>query len=476
MMVFNSVSFAIFFPIAVLVYFILPPSKEFYRKLWLLLCSYYFYMSQGAGYALLILAVTLVSFIAAFGVHKRKGILAAALIIEFSVLFFFKYFNFFCESFSIKTGLDILLPVGISFYIFKSVSYMIDVFRGTIEPERDFLKYALYVSFFPELLAGPISRAPSVMPQFDEVHYFEYERVRHGLFRMLWGYFVKLVIASRLSILVDLVYSNVDYADGLQLFTASAVYAIQIYCDFMSYSEIALGAGEILGIRLHENFRQPFLAESLSDLWRRWHMSLMSWFKDYLYIPLGGSRKGKARKYLNILIVFTLSGLWHGAAVTFIIWGFLSGLLQVLGEITLPLRKKLIDMVPVKNAFTSAVHGLYKRVATFLLFLLTVIFFRADTLPEALTILRKIFTDITPSVIRSFDPGALGLGTVNLGIAVIMVAVLLITDILKEKTGDVFSFVTAKAWYVRWGVYFFLTLSIIFSANIGAAKFIYFDF
>ncbi len=475
-MIFNSVSFAVFFPIAVLIYFILPAKTGKARRIWLLLCSYYFYMTQGAGYVLLLLLATLITYTAAFWVYKNRFFLTLSFVLELSLLFFFKYFNFFCDSFGIKTGIDILLPVGISFYIFKSLSYIADVFRGECKPERDFVKYALFVSFFPELLAGPISRAPSVLPQFDEEHTFEYERVRHGLLRMLWGYFVKLVIASRLSIMVDLVFSNVDYADGLELLVAALSFSVQIYCDFMSYSEIALGAGEIFGIRLHENFRQPFLAISLSDAWRRWHMSLMHWFKDYLYIPLGGSRKGKLRKYLNILIVFTLSGLWHGAAFTYIVWGFLSGLLQVMGEITYDLRSRLLSAFPVKNVFTAKVHSYYMRIMTYLLFSFTAVFFRSESVPKAVKIIEKIFTDINISVIQSFDITSLGLGTFNLCIAFAMVILLFITDIIKEKKGDIYSLICGSAWYIRWAVYFFLTLSIIFSANIGAAKFIYFEF
>ena len=474
-MIFNSVSFAIFFPVAVLVYFLLPPGRVLYRKIWLLLCSYFFYICGGPGYAWLLFAVTLVSFLSGFFLKGRKLLIIFSVTLELALLFFFKYFNFFCDSFNIKTELNILLPVGISFYIFKSLSYMIDVYSGKISTEKDFIKYALYISFFPEILAGPISR-PEMMPQFDEVHTFDYERIRHGLLRMLWGYFVKLTIAARLSILVDLVFSNAAYADALQLLTAVFDFSIQVYCDFMSYSEIAIGAGEVLGITCHENFRQPFLADSLSDTWRRWHMSLMHWFKDYLYIPLGGSRKGKLRKYLNILIVFTLSGLWHGAAFTFIAWGFLSGLLQVLGEITLSLREKLLSFFPVHNNVTRRIHGIYKRVMTFTLFTFTATFFRAASLDEAIAVLSGIFTGFDLSLFASFDHGSLGLGTFNLCISIVLVILLFAVDIIREKKGDVFSLVTSWKWPARWAVYFFLTLTILESAGLGAQKFIYFDF
>lgn len=475
-MVFTSVSFGIFFPIAVIIYFILPQDKKRLRLMWLLASSYYFYMCGGVEYAALLLLSTVITYLGALCIKGRKAVFVITLILNFFILFLFKYFNFFCETFDIEPGFKILLPVGISFYIFKSAGYLIDVYRGVIEPERDFMRYALFVSFFPELLSGPISRAPKVLPQFDEVHTFDYDRIRNGLFRMLWGYFLKLVIVSRLSILDDLVFDNYASANAWQLLIASAVFSIEIYCDFMSYSEIAIGAGQVIGIELAENFRQPFLAGSLSDLWRRWHMSLMSWFKDYLYIPLGGSRKGVVRKYLNILIVFTVSGLWHGAAFTYILWGFLSGLLQVIGDATSGIRRKALDLIPVKGKFGESVHFAYSRIMTFILFTFTVIFFRSPDIPTAFTVIGKIFTGLTPGVIMSTDVRKLGLGTLNLCIAVFMVIILIIADILKEKTGETIVFITKKAWYVRWAVYFFFTCSILLSANIGAAKFIYFEF
>lgn len=475
-MVFTSISFGIFFPIAVIIYFILPSDKKRLRLLWLLIASYYFYMCGGPEYAALLMLSTIITYVGALFLRGRKAVFFLTLILNFAILFFFKYFNFFCDSFGIDSGIKILLPVGISFYIFKSASYLIDVYRGAYEPERDLIRYALYVSFFPEILSGPISRAPEVLPQFDEVHTFDYERIRDGLFRMLWGYFLKLVIVARLSILVDLVFDNYSSANACQLLIGALVFPINIYCDFMSYSEIAIGAGKIMGIELSENFRQPFLARSLSEVWRRWHMSLMSWFKDYLYIPLGGSRKGIVRKYLNILIVFTVSGLWHGAAFTYVLWGFLSGLLQVIGEITAGVRKKVLSLVPVKGSIAVGIHLVYSRIMTFLLFSFTAVFFRSPDIPTAFTIISKIFTGLTPAVVMSTDVRELGLGTLNLCIAVFMVLVLLIAGILKERSNDTILFVTKKAWYVRWAVYFFLVSTILLSANIGASKFIYFDF
>ncbi len=467
-MIFNSVSFGIFFPLAVIIYFLIPASVPRLRIAWLTLAGYYFYMCQGAAYAPLLLFTTLITYFFALFLKKNRVLLVLSLVCTLSILFVFK-----CSTW---TGFNLLLPVGISFYVFKTVSYLIDVYRGDLEAERDFLRYALYVSFFPEILSGPISRAPSMLPQFNEVHTFDYVRIRDGLFRMLWGYFVKLVIASRLAIPVDLIFGNTDAATGIELFIASVLYSLQIYCDFMSYSEIAIGAAKVLGIETAENFKQPFFADTLSGLWRRWHMSLMTWFKDYLYIPLGGSRKGVFRKYLNILIVFTLSGFWHGAAFHYILWGFLSGLLQVLGEMTRAPRKAVSDAVPFKGPAASCLHSVYSRVATFLLFTFTVIFFRSPDVKTALLVIEKIFTSSGAAALSSFNPFNLGLGTFNLLITLFLLLMLFLMDLLKERSGESVSVITGMNVYIRWAVYFFLSCSIILSANIGAQKFIYFEF
>ncbi len=475
-MIFNSVSFGIFFPIAVIIYFLIPSGSKRGRIIWLLLSSLYFYLCQGAPYVFLLLISIGITYTGALFLKGKKWVFVPVLVLNLSILFIFKYFGFFTGIFGIKTGFDLLLPVGISFYIFKSTAYLIDVYRGDIPAERDLLKYSLFVSFFPEILSGPISRAPSLLPQFDEPHDFDYERIRAGLLRMLWGYFIKLAIASRLSIAVDLIYNNAYSASGIELLFGSLLYSVQVYCDFMGYSEIAIGAGQVIGITLSENFNRPFLAPTLADLWRRWHMSLMSWFKDYLYIPLGGNRKGTVRKYINILIVFTLSGLWHGAAFHYVLWGFLSGLLQVIGSITSGIRKAAADLFPVKNAFTDWVHAVYKRVAVFLLFTFTVVFFRAPDVKTAFDIIVKIFTDCGPASISAFNPFKLGLGTFSLFLTFGYLLCLLIAGLVEEKEGGNITLITKKNVILRWGVYFFLTCSIIASANIGAEKFIYFEF
>ena len=221
----------------------------------------------------------------------------------------------------IQPAFDVVLPVGISFYTFQALSYTVDVYRKDIYAEKNILKYALFVSFFPQLVAGPIERSKNLLIQFNKEHHFDYNRVKNGLLLMLWGFFMKLVIADRVAMVVDQVYNNYTQYAGFEIAIATVFFAIQIYCDFGSYSNIAIGAAQVMGFTLMENFRQPYFSKSVAEFWRRWHISLSSWFRDYLYIPLGGNRKGKVLKYINLMIVFLTSGLWHGASWHFVVWG-----------------------------------------------------------------------------------------------------------------------------------------------------------
>ena len=479
-MIFNSISFAVFFPVITLVYFIIPKRMN---NLWLLLISYFYYMAQGPEFSLLLLASTVITWLGGLALGKcRASSFQAKLtcgiivLLNLSALIFFKYYNFICETIGTKPSLNVMLPIGISFYIFQVIGYMVDVYRGKVKPERSFLTYALFVSFFPQILAGPIGRAGELIPQFSARRNFDYARVRHGLFRMLWGFFMKLVISSRLAIVTDLIYGNYTSCTGYQMVLGTFAYAFQIYCDFASYSTIAIGAAEVLGITLRENFRQPFFARSCKELWRRWHISLNSWFTDYLYIPLGGSRVSKFRKYLNVLIVFSCSGLWHGAAWTYVLWGFLSGLFQILGEITAPIRNIVTKAFVFKSKIAESLHHAAQIIITFLLFCASLVFFKATSIDAAFSIMNKIFCGFDISSVLSTSPFALGLGTLNMLILLFSLLILLIHDIANEKTGDAAAFVLGKTTPVRWCVYYLLSLMILLSANIGAAQFIYFNF
>lgn len=341
-MLFNSTDFLIFFPIAAIGYYMIPHRV---RYLWLLICSYYFYMCWNPVYVLLILFSTIITWVSGILLefvkrrnmqeHKRRIYKNMCVIFSFTlnlcVLGYFKYANFFIDTINYvfkqlhivyhAPSVDILLPVGISFYTFQALSYTMDVYRNEIKAEKNILRYALFVSFFPQLVAGPIERSKSLLCQLNEKHKISFEKIRSGFMLMLWGYFLKMVIADRIAIVVDVIYGDYTEYNGWYLIVASILFAVQIYCDFAGYSTIALGAGEIMGFSLTDNFNAPYFSQSVAEFWRRWHISLSSWFRDYLYIPLGGNRKGKTRKYFNLMIVFLCSGLWHGAHWNYVAWG-----------------------------------------------------------------------------------------------------------------------------------------------------------
>ena len=336
-MLFNSIDFLVFFPIVVLIYLVFPRKG---RYLWLLAASYYFYMCWQPIYALLLLSSTLITWLCGWWLHKadkpamKKLALAVCAVANLGILFYFKYYEFFLESLTpLLSGLhisiaeksaDLLLPVGISFYTFQALGYTIDVYRGKVEPDRNPLRYATFVSFFPQLVAGPIERSENLLKQMrelDQKKVWNYRNITEGLTLMVWGMFVKMVIADRIAILVNTVFDSY-YQYGTVALAAGAVgFAIQIYCDFMGYSTIAVGAAKVMGFELMENFNTPYFAVSVSDFWRRWHISLSTWFRDYVYIPLGGNRCSKAKWMRNLFLVWAATGIWHGASWNFLLWG-----------------------------------------------------------------------------------------------------------------------------------------------------------
>ena len=489
-MLFNSVAFAVFCPLVIIIYFILEkePGRHKAANLWLLVSSYFYYMCADVRFGLLLFFVTLITFFGGMlcGIKEdkikgaagnlRRAALICAVAVNISVLFFFKYFNLLSELINSDSALKIVLPVGISFYIFQSLTYVIDTYNGKQKPEHDFLKYALFVSFFPVILAGPIERSVNLLPQFDERHSFDYERIRHALIRMAYGYFLKIVIAQRLAIAVDLIYDNFYDVNGFQLLLATVLYAFQIYCDFASYSSIAVGVGELMGFKLTENFRQPFFARSCAELWRRWHISLNDWFRNYIYFPLGGSRKGVIRKYFNIMTVFTLSGMWHGAALHYVIWGMLSGAFQVMGDILRPLREKCTGILPVHNGFTRRCRVILQVLITFMLFVTSLFFFRAESAGAAVFILKKVLTDTNIAGIMATPLSGLGLGVFNLLYLIAAMVLMIVYDTVNEKTGDAASAIAKCPAALRWGIYYTVVIMLIGSAGLGAKQFIYFEF
>ena len=486
-MSFNSIHFLVFFPVVVTVYFALPFRV---RWAWLLGASYWFYMSWRPEYLFLIIASTLVDYYAGLAIHgshsplRRRLFLLMSLVMNLGLLFVFKYFNFFNGalrevftrlelSYPVR-GVDVLLPVGISFYTFQTLSYTIEVYRGKKEPEAHLGIFALYVAFFPQLVAGPIERAQSLLPQLKQRFDFDYDRVTSGLRLMLWGMFKKVVIADRLAIVVNRVYDLPEEHGGLALAVATVFFAFQIYCDFSGYSDIAIGAARVMGVHLMKNFDRPYLAGSIREFWSRWHISLSTWFRDYVYIPLGGNRRGLMRWQWNILLTFMLSGLWHGANWTFIVWGGLHGMYYLLSTWTAGLRAHLFRVCRMER-FPGLVHFL-AVLSTFVLVCLAWIFFRANTLGDAFFIVSRFWSGGgNPLAFDVEQPGYIGLSFLEFTFSVGLILLLLAVQALQGQVRLHDLFRRQPAW-VRWPVYVALSLTIM---NLGISEeipFIYFQF
>lgn len=492
-LLFNSLNFLIFFPIVSLLYFILPHK---FRRMWLLFASYYFYMSWNPKYALLLATSTIITYLSGILIaqsnkiednkrrsFQRKLWVALSFSSNLAILFFFKYFDFAIENVNsvllhigiqtIEPAFDVLLPVGISFYTFQALSYTMDVYRGEIYAEKNLAKYALFISFFPQMVAGPIERSKNLLVQIDERHYFNYDRIKNGLLLMLWGYFQKVVVADNISRVVNTVFNNHMEYSGSQIIVAALLFAVQIYCDFAGYSDIAIGAAQVMGFRLMENFRQPYFATSIQDFWRRWHISLSTWFKDYLYIPLGGNRCSKLIKYRNVMITFLISGLWHGASWNFVIWGGLHGLYQIIGEFTKPFKEKFCQKLQVNTQ--SFLFRAVKIVITFTLVNFAWIFFRAPGVEAAFSIINRMFSDFQPLSILDGSLFMMGLSKMRFLIVVVSIIVLLIGNVLQSKM-NVRETLAKQNIFFRWSIYYITILAIFTFGNFGTNQFIYFQF
>ncbi len=483
-MLFNSLEFLIFFPTVVLFYFAIPHR---FRWMLLLAASYYFYMSWKAEYVVLILLSTLIDYVAGIQMGKsknraqRRKYLIFSLCGNLGILFFFKYANFFSQSIRYSLSqfnifydmpmFDYLLPVGISFYTFQSLSYSIDVYRGIKLPEKHFGIFALYVSFFPQLVAGPIERSTHLLPQFYQKKDFDADRLISGLRLMLWGFFKKLVIADRLALYVNEVYNHPTEYQGLTLIIATYFFAFQIYCDFSGYSDIAIGAARIFGYDLMKNFRQPYFSQSIGEFWHRWHISLSTWFRDYFYIPLGGNRVAKGRWYANLMAVFVVSGLWHGANWTFVLWGFLHGFYLLFSILTKTFRSSIVRFVRLTSFPTM--HNFFRVFFIFHLVVFAWIFFRANSIPEAFYIIEKILTlDFSLASLQELN---VALGWAELMIAVVSIGFLQIVHYF-QYANKLDSLFLQKPRAFRWAVYYALILSIVFFGVFNHTAFIYFQF
>lgn len=492
---FNSVQFLIFFPIVVALYYLIP------RKLkcvWLLVASYYFYMCWNIKYALLIAVSTLITYGAGLLLNgtanrrKRKLIVALSLVANLGILVFFKYFGFILTNINHITGLfgmeavsnpfDFLLPVGISFYTFQALGYTIDVYRGEIAAEKNIVKYALFVSFFPQLVAGPIERSRNLLSQINRVSLkkeFDYKKFVTGFSMMVWGLFEKVVIADRISIFVDGVFSSLQAVGTVETLLAAFGFAIQIYCDFGGYSAIAIGAANVMGFDLMENFNAPYLSSSISDFWHRWHISLSTWFRDYLYIPLGGNRCSKIRKYFNIMVTFIVSGLWHGAAWTYVLWGMIHGAYQVIGDALMPLRKKVTKALKVDTDTFSYNFG--RIIITFILTSLAWVPFRAASMGDVLLYFKDMFT--RPNLWILFNEGMFAFGLTRQETTILTLATLLmiVVDLLKYfKNETLGAFLYRQNLWFRWLVLIVLIVACVVFGKYGidfdSGQFIYFRF
>ena len=476
LMLFNSFSFALFFIVVTVLYWLL---RHRWRWLWLLVSSCYFYMYLYPQYILILFLLILIDYGAGIliensentveernpetigkGRYQRKLYLILSLIANIGLLFYFKYTNFIAQNLN-TLGFDftlkhIILPIGLSFHTFQSMSYTIEVYRKQQRAERHLGKYALYVLFYPQLVAGPIERPQHILPQIERKKVFNYAQFTEGVKLMAWGLFKKVVIADRLSLTVDAVFKDYLNVSWAELWLATLFFTFQIYCDFSGYTDIARGAAKTMGFDLMENFNKPYSSSSISEFWRRWHISLSSWFRDYVYIPLGGNKQGFSRRNLNVLIVFTLSGLWHGAAWTFVLWGFLHGV----GIVFENFKLKLFKIPPS-----------VKRLFVFFFIALCWVIFRAETLNKAFYILKSLFVGTYNNV--SFLNISVPLKNVLLGF---MGIILLEIIQFFQKNRTIVEFINTQKNGVRWTIYYMIVLMILFLGVYENRQFIYFQF
>ena len=471
-MIFNSFNFIVLFPLIFLLYYAIPQRYGKVRNLYLLAVSYLLYLQWKPVYALILLGVTAVTYYSALAVEKAKRpkrILTAGVLLTLLPLVFFKYFNFINETVSDAlamvglnfhlAGLNWAIPIGISFFTFQALSYLWDVYYKREKAERDFLTYALFVSFFPSILSGPINKASLVIPQLKNLRpYFDYAKAVEGLKMLLWGMFMKVVVADSVALYVDTVLPNYANYTGTSCFVASLLYTIQIYADFAGYSLMAIGVGKTLGFELTENFRRPYFAVSVTDFWHRWHISLSTWLKDYVYIPLGGSRCSRLRNYWNIFVTFLVSGIWHGANWTFIVWGCMHGVCQIVEK-----------MLGQQKCNYGWVGKTVKIIVTFLIVNFAWIFFRMPTLGDACGVIARIFDPSLP--VGVYVHGFTATAFIAFG-----VVVLAWKDITDEFLPGRFLLFENQHMVVRWASYLVTIITILLAGVFSADQFIYANF
>lgn len=510
-MIFTSIKFLLFFAIVLFGYYIIPKKAQW---VWLLAASVFFYVSSKPVFLVFLGASILITYLSALYMkkldneknatlekrqnsktkskgtgfekkanRKRLAVCIVGTVLNVGILAYTKYVNFFLENISAATGseftaIDVIIPLGISFYTFQTTGYLIDVYRRNAEPEKNPLKYALYASFFPQILQGPIAKYNELAPQMFAHHRFNYEKVKSGLLRMLWGFFKKLVIADRVAIFVNMVYNNYEDYSGFVVAVAAIFYMVQLYTDFSGYMDIAIGAGEALDITMTENFKAPFFSSGVPEFWRRWHVSLGRWFKDYIYIPMGGNRKGTIRTLVNLAVVWIVTGVWHGASWNFVFWGVYFGALIIISRLLTPYIKKLEEKLRINTECFS--FRFFAILKTFLLVCFGFIFFRADGFITSLRMIKSMITQFNPWVFFDGTFLELGLDGKNWNVVIISLIVLFCVSLANEKGIKVREKIAQQNLAFRWAIYligiFAVMIFGIYGAAYDAASFIYFDF
>ncbi len=481
-MLFNSLAFFLFFPIVTFIYFLLPHR---FRWIHLLLSSCVFYMAFIPVYILILFFTIIIDYIAGIYIEnaegkKRKLFLIISLISNIGVLAVFKYCNFFIDNLNVFLSgsdrslplLSIALPIGLSFHTFQAMSYTIEVYRGHHKAERHFGIYALYVMFYPQLVAGPIERPQNLIYQFYQHKKFDYDSVVNGIKLMMWGLFKKVVIADRLAVITDPIFRDPHHHNHLDILVAAFFFSFQIFCDFSGYSDMAIGAARVMGFKLMKNFDRPYHSRSIREFWSRWHISLSSWFRDYLYISLGGNRVSIPRWYFNLFIVFLISGFWHGANWTFIAWGALHGFYVIFASATFKIREKLNTIIGLTKV--KWLYNFSQIFITFLLVMVAWIFFRATTISDAWYMIQQL-----PHAIADIYHGIAGDMPLELksswGMCFVVIAVLELIHLLQSRS-NILSLINGRPVYVRWMVYYAFILAIIYFGVFDNRQFIYFQF
>ena len=485
-MVFNSAQFLLFLPLAALGYFAVPQKV---RRVWLLLACYFFYFCWNPAHVPVLAFVTAVGYLGGrlLDGKPRKGALAAGIVLALAPLIGFKYLGFLTKSVlsvlahvvvqNAPPAFDFLLPKGISYYTLQAVGYLVDTYRGE-RAEHDLLDFALFISFFPQMVSGPISRGKSLLPQLSAAKRPTFDDLRDGVLLLIWGYFLKIVVADRAALFVAAVYAPESEYEGWFYIIATLLFALQLYGDFGGCSVMAMGTAKILGIDLIDNFNAPYFSQSIAEFWRRWHISLSTWFRDYLYIPLGGNRKGALRKDFNVLVTFAVSGLWHGAQWNYMAWGLLNGLYQIIGAALLPLRKAVVRALHIDPQ--SRLHKLLRVVVTFALFNSTLVLFRAYRLMDAVRILISMATVHNFEIFTDGSLFACGIDAFNFALLGVYALVMLAVDVCKYKQIKVRSVIEKQHWLCQVAVVVLGVLAVlllgVYGPGFEASNFIYSQF